>query len=96
MPVLRPGLGSTTSELRSYAPCPGRSTAGREPGEGRAGRHKEKLWIKISQAGHQQKQLQEVFNWHEVNKFLKKSYWRLSTIMHAGMTNFLDSKYALS
>ncbi len=34
-PVQRPGPGSATSGPCSYAPCPGQSTAGREPGGGR-------------------------------------------------------------
>lgn len=34
MPVQRPGPGSATSGPHSYAPCPGQSTAGREPAGG--------------------------------------------------------------
>lgn len=34
MPVQRPGPESATPGPHSYAPCPGQSTAGREPGGG--------------------------------------------------------------
>lgn len=50
-PVQRPGPGSATSGPHSYAPCPGQSTAGREPGGGRGEEHMTKSNLVITDKG---------------------------------------------